>query len=77
VVLHSLALPALQTTGSLLKLPVSMRNLAIFSGALSGVSWFYAALLGVGRPLAWKYSLVELMAAYPLMIVGAPWPCWP
>lgn len=70
VVLHNLVLPALQKTGSLLKLPVSMRNLAIVSGALSGVSWFYAALLGVGRPLAWKYSLVELMAAYPVMIVG-------
>ncbi|WP_298190110.1 hypothetical protein [uncultured Pseudomonas sp.] len=71
VVLHNMVLPALQKTGSLLKLPISMRNLAIFSGALSGVSWFYAALLGVGRPLAWKYSLVELMAAYPLMIAGA------
>lgn len=70
VVLHNLVLPALQKTGSLFKLPVSMRNLAIFAGAVSGVSWFYAALLGVGRPLAWKYSLVELMAAYPLMIAG-------
>lgn len=69
-VLHQLVLPALQKTGELFKLPVSMRNLAIFSGAVSGVSWFYAALLGVGRPLAWKYSLVELMAAYPLMIAG-------
>jgi hypothetical protein len=27
-------------------------------------------MLGVGRPLAWKYSLVELMAAYPLLIAG-------
>ncbi len=44
--------------------------LALFSGALSGVSWFYAAMLGVGRPLAWKYSLVELLAAYPVLIVG-------
>jgi ABC-type phosphate transport system permease subunit len=34
------------------------------------VSWFYAAMLGVGRPLAWKYSLVELLAAYPVLIVG-------
>ena len=25
---------------------------------------------GVGRPLAWKYSLVELLAAYPVLIVG-------
>jgi ABC-type phosphate transport system permease subunit len=27
-------------------------------------------MLGVGRPLAWKYSLVELLAAYPVLIVG-------
>lgn len=71
MVLHNTVLPALQQAGSLLKLPLSMRNLAIFTGALSGVSWFYAALLGVGHPLAWKYSLSELMTAYPLMIVGA------
>jgi hypothetical protein len=70
MVLHNSILPALQKTGSLLKLSANMRHLAIFSGALSGVSWFYAALLGVGRPLAWKYSLVELTVAYPLMIIG-------
>ena len=34
------------------------------------MSWFYAAMLGVGRPLAWKYSLLELLAAYPVLIVG-------
>ncbi|HSV61072.1 MAG TPA: hypothetical protein VLJ19_19435, partial [Variovorax sp.] len=38
--------------------------------AASGVSWLYAAMLGVGRPLSWKYSLLELMAAYPLLIAG-------
>ncbi|ARS48676.1 hypothetical protein PSMEN_09870 [Ectopseudomonas mendocina] len=70
MVLHNMVLPALQKTGSLLKLSVSMRHLAIYSGALSGVSWFYAALLGVGRPLAWKYSLVELTALYPIMVIG-------
>ncbi|MFW0755328.1 hypothetical protein ACN1C3_11335 [Pseudomonas sp. H11T01] len=70
VVLHSAVLPALKKAGSLLKLSFSLRMLALFSGALSGVSWFYAAMLGVGRPLAWKYSLVELLAAYPVLIVG-------
>lgn len=70
MVLHNAVLPALQKAGSLLKLSANMRHLAIFTGALSGVSWFYAALLGVGRPLAWKYSLAELTAAYPLMIIG-------
>jgi uncharacterized membrane protein len=68
--LHRAVLPALKKAGSLLKLSFSLRMLALFSGALSGVSWFYAAMLGVGRPLAWKYSLVELLAAYPVLIVG-------
>ncbi|AZO82421.1 hypothetical protein BOO88_17755 [Stutzerimonas stutzeri] len=68
--LHSAVLPALKKAGSILKLTFNLRMLALFSGALSGVSWFYAAMLGVGRPLAWKYSLVELLAAYPVLIVG-------
>ena len=29
----------------------------------------YAAMLGVGRPLAWKFSLSELLMAYPVLIV--------
>ncbi|KPU61263.1 putative membrane protein [Pseudomonas fluorescens] len=68
--LHSAVLPALKKAGSILDLSFSLRMLALFSGALSAVSWFYAAMLGVGRPLAWKYSLVELLAAYPVLIVG-------
>jgi hypothetical protein len=68
--LHSAVLPTLKKAGSILKLSFNLRMLALFSGALSGVSWFYAAMLGVGRPLAWKYSLVELLAAYPVLIVG-------
>jgi hypothetical protein len=68
--LHSAVMPALKKAGSLLKLSFNLRMLALFSGALSGVSWFYAAMLGVCRPLAWKYSLVELLAAYPVLIVG-------
>jgi hypothetical protein len=27
-------------------------------------------MLGVGKPLAWKYPLVDLIAAYPLLIIG-------
>jgi hypothetical protein len=68
--LHSAVLPALKKAGSILNLSFNLRMLALFSGALSAVSWFYAAMLGVGRPLAWKYSLVELLAAYPVLIVG-------
>jgi hypothetical protein len=70
VLLHRLVLPALEKAGSLLKLQFNMRMFALFAGALSGVSWFYAAMLGVGRPLSWKYSLAEILAAYPVLIVG-------
>lgn len=70
VLLHRTIMPALAKAGTLLRLEPSMRNLAIFAGTVSGVSWFYAAMLGVGRPLAWKYSLAELMVAYPLLILA-------
>ena len=68
VVLHRLVLPALQKAGSLLNLEFSARMLALFCGSLSAVSWMYAAMLGIGRPLAWKYSLTELLMAYPVLI---------
>jgi hypothetical protein len=69
ILLHRLVLPALQKAGSLLKLGFSARMMALFCGSLSAVSWMYAAMLGVGRPLAWKYSLSELLMAYPALIV--------
>ncbi|QCY12293.1 MULTISPECIES: hypothetical protein [Pseudomonas] len=68
ILLHRLVLPALQKAGSLLNLGFSARMLALFCGSLSAVSWMYAAMLGVGRPLAWKYSLAELLMAYPVLI---------
>ncbi|MHC8351636.1 hypothetical protein ACYZT7_20585 [Pseudomonas sp. RT4P38] len=68
MLLHRLVLPALQKAGSLLNLGFSARMMALFCGSLSAVSWMYAAMLGVGRPLAWKYSLCELLMAYPLLI---------
>lgn len=68
--LHRYVMPVMQKAGSLLRLPPSQRMLAIFCGALSGVSWFYAAMLGIGRSLNWKYSLGEILAAYPVLIAG-------
>lgn len=68
ILLHRLVLPSLQKAGSLLDLGFSARMLALFCGSLSAVSWMYAAMLGVGRPLAWKYSLSELLMAYPVLI---------
>lgn len=68
--LHKYVLPLMQKAGSLLRLSFSERVSAIFAGAISGVSWFYAALLGIGRPLNWKYSLGEILMAYPVLIAG-------
>lgn len=70
MLLHRYVLPAMAQAGSLLHLPIGQRRLAILAGTVSGVSWLYAAMLGIGRPLAWKYSLPQLMAAYPLLITG-------
>ncbi len=69
-ILHHSILPALQKAGSLLKLSMSSLAFAALAGSVSGVSWFYAAMLGVGRPLSWKYTLVELLIAYPVLIAG-------
>lgn len=66
--LHSVVMPALIRAGSLLQLEPGMRALSVFAGTVSAVSWFYAAFLGVGRPLAWKFSLGELLYAYPMLI---------
>lgn len=68
--LHRYVLPGMQNVGSLLSLPVPRRTLAMFAGAVSAVSWFYAAMLGIGRPLNWRYSLGELLVAYPVLIAG-------
>ncbi len=68
--LHKYVLPLMQKAGSLLHLSFSQRVLTLFSGAVSGVSWLYAAMLGIGRPLNFKYSLLEILAAYPVLIAG-------
>ncbi len=70
IVLHNLVLPALERAGSVLKLSFSKGVLATFAGTVSGVSWLYAAMFGIGRPLSWKFSLDELMAPYPVLIAG-------
>jgi hypothetical protein len=70
VLLHSAVMPALQRAGSLLQLSFGPRMLAIFAGVVSGVSWFYAAMLGIARPLNWKYSLVEILGAFPVLVLG-------
>jgi hypothetical protein len=69
-VLHRVVLPAVQRAGSLLHLPLSSRMVAIFAGVVSGVSWLYAAGLGIARPLNWKYSLVEILGAFPVLVAG-------
>ena len=69
--LHLYVLPVMRTSGSLLNMTFGQRNLAIFAGSVSGVSWFYAAMLGIARPLNWNYSVFEILAAYPLLISGS------
>jgi hypothetical protein len=66
--LHRIVLPALKRVSCVLHLEPSMRQFTVFAGAVSGVSWLYAAALGVGRPLNWKYSLAEIGMAYPAFI---------
>jgi hypothetical protein len=69
-VLHHHVLPLLIAAGSLLRLCTTRLVAAVFTGALSFVSWFYAAFLGIARPLNWKYTIVEILSAYPFLIVG-------
>ena len=68
-ILHNTVLPGLQKAGTLLQLDFKARTLAIFTGVVSGVSWFSAALLGVGKPLNWKYSLTEILGGLPIVIL--------
>jgi hypothetical protein len=70
VLLHQTVLPMMQKAGSLLQLNFDQRLLAVFAGAVSGVTWFYAAFMGVARPLAWKYPLLQLLGAYPVLLLG-------
>jgi len=71
LVLHNAVLPALKAAGSVLHLPLGRRTLALLAGSISGVSWFYAAMLGIGRPLNWNYALTELLVMYPALIAAA------
>ena len=68
-ILHKAVLPGLQKAGTLLDLEFKPRMIAIFTGVVSGVSWFSAALLGVAKPLNWKYSFVEILGGLPVVIV--------
>ena len=71
MVLHHAVIPALKKAGTLLNLSFGKHMLALLAGSVSAVSWFYAAMLGIGRPLNWKYALTELLALYPLCIGAA------
>jgi hypothetical protein len=68
--LHKFVMPSMEKAGTLLKLSFNQRLVAMFAGTVSGVSWLYAALLGIGRPLNFKYSLLEILAIYPVLLIG-------
>lgn len=70
MLLHRRVLPLMKKAGHLLNLSAAQCSLALLAGSVSAVSWFYAALLGVGRVLSWKYPLTQILAAYPALIAG-------
>jgi hypothetical protein len=70
ILLHHRVLSLMKKAGTLLNMSFSLRSFAVFAGSVSAVSWFYAAMLGVGRPLNWKYPLSQILAAYPVLIAG-------
>lgn len=70
ILLHNTVLPMMKKAKSLLNLSFGQCNFALFTGIFSASSWFYAALLGVGRPLSWKYPLTTLLLPYPALIAG-------
>jgi len=70
ILLHNTVLPLLKKAKSLLRLTRWQRAFALLAGTFSATSWFYAALLGVGRPLSWKYPLMVLLTPYSALIAG-------
>lgn len=70
ILLHNTVLPLMKKARSLLNLSPGQRTLALFTGTLSATSWFYAALLGVGRSLSWKIPLMSLLTPYAALIAG-------
>jgi hypothetical protein len=70
IVLHRRVLPALERAGSLMRMHLGPRLFAIFIGAVSAASWLYAALLGVGRPLNFKFSVGKILAGWPLLVTA-------
>lgn len=70
ILLHNTVLPLMKKAKSLLNLSWGQRAFALFTGTFSAASWFYAALLGVGRPLSWKYPLMVLLTPYSALIAG-------
>ena len=55
---------------SLLHLHFWDKHMAVLVGSVSAVTWLYAAFLGIARALSWKYSLFEILAPYPILVLG-------
>jgi hypothetical protein len=70
ILLHNSVLPMMKKAKSLLNLSSGQRGFALFTGTFSATSWFYAAMLGVGRPLSWKFPLMTLLSPYAALIAG-------
>lgn len=67
--LHWFAMPWMMRYHGLLGMTDKRMRVCTAIAAVSGVSWLYAAFLGIGRPLNWKYPLDVIMCAYPVLIL--------
>ena len=71
ILLHNTVLPLMKKAKNLFNLSSVQRTFALFTGTFSATSWFYAAFLGVGRPLAWKFPLLVLLTPYSALTASA------
>lgn len=70
-ILNTFIFPILKREGHLLHMRLPHALFAIFTGSISAVTWLYAALLGIGRSLSWKYTLFELLWFWPVAVLVA------
>jgi hypothetical protein len=66
VIIHVAAFPAFRSRKSLVKFVPMLSVLA----SISAVSWFYAAFLGIAKPLAGMLGYSGFMAVYAILLVG-------
>ena len=66
-IIHNIAFPAFKSRKTLLAFTPYLSVLA----AISGVSWFYAAFLGLAKPLTGLLGYAGFLGLYVTLLVGA------